>query len=129
MKIRARGCMVHRDTLAFSFPHLSFQVLSSVRPSSWTWTRSCWRDAANYESKSNLQNVHVQDKNLWSLSYNSCNLLGGSRAGTICVLLPCQASVWSDGTPAAVSHRGGQVSGAADQVWECLLLGWKRRLL
>jgi len=37
--------------------------------------------------------------------------------GTICVLLPCQvnSSLWSDGTPDAVSHSFGQVSGAADQ--------------
>ena len=26
-------------------------------------------------------------------------------------------SLWSDGTPDAVSHFGDQVSGAADQVW------------
>ena len=38
--------------------------------------------------------------------------------GTICVLLPCQvnSSFWSDGTPDAVSHSLGQVSGAADHV-------------
>ena len=37
--------------------------------------------------------------------------------GTFCVLLPCQvnSSLWSDGTPDAVSHSFGQVSGAADQ--------------
>ena len=34
--------------------------------------------------------------------------------GTICVLLPCQvnSSLWSDGTPDAVSHS---IGGAADQ--------------
>ena len=45
--------------------------------------------------------------------------------GTICVLLPCQvnSSLWSDGTPDAVSHSLGQVSGAADQDGEDLYSG------
>ena len=35
--------------------------------------------------------------------------------------------LWSDGTPDAVSHSvGNMVSGAADQVRECLLLEFRR---
>ena len=35
--------------------------------------------------------------------------------------------LWSDGTPDAVSHSvGNMVSGAADQVGECLLLEFRR---
>ena len=50
--------------------------------------------------------------------------------GTFCVLLPCQvnSSLWSDGTPDAVSHSLGHVSGAADQDVEDSFLEMKRLL-
>ena len=55
-------------------------------------------------------------------------------AGILCVLLPCLVtiSLWSDGTPDAVSHSLVWVSGAADQDGEDLILGqtcstmWKK---
>ena len=46
-------------------------------------------------------------------------------AGILGVLLPCLVtiSLWSDGTPDAVSHSLVQVSGAADQDGEDLYSG------
>ena len=46
-------------------------------------------------------------------------------AGILCVLLPCLVtiSLWSDGTPDAVSHSLVWVSGAADQDGEDLNSG------
>ena len=63
--------------------------------------------------------IILQD-HLWLLGLIRCKPNGGSIAGTLCVLLPCQLI---DVTCVDVGHPVVQVSGAADHVGDDLLLG------
>ena len=110
---------MRRDTLAFSTLFLLSQVLSSVRPSSWTWTmimltrlRKC-----NFKIKIEMAvttsiEIHEASRLVDSIYSEAVE----QAQFVFCYHAWLTQSLWSDGTPDAVSHSLGQVSGAADQV-------------
>ena len=110
---------MRRDTLAFSTLFLLSQVLSSVRPSSWTWTmimltrlRKC-----NFKIKIKMAvttsiEIHEASRLVDSIYSEAVE----QAQFVFCYHAWLTQSLWSDGTPDAVSHSLGQVSGAADHV-------------
>ena len=110
---------MRRDTLAFSTLFLLSQVLSGVRPSSWTWTmimltrlRKC-----NFKIKIKMAVTTSIEIHEASRLVDSIYLEAVEQAQFVfCYHAWLTQSLWSDGTPDAVSHSLGQVSGAADHV-------------
>ena len=90
MKIRARGCTEQRDTQAFS-PTTCFSKLYLVcGPPLGPWHWSHWYKISRSTSKTNVRSLNSSARLSLVSWYNRCKPNGGSIAGTLCVLLPCQ---------------------------------------
>ena len=110
---------MRRDTLAFSTHILLSQVLSNVRPSSWTWTMIMLTRLrkSNFRIKIKMSDSPSIEIHEVSSQMDAIYLEAVEQAQFVyCYHAWLTLSLWSDGTPAAVSHSLGQVSGAADQV-------------
>ena len=110
---------MRRDTLAFSTHILLSQVLSNVQPSSWTWTLIMLTRLrkSNFRIKIKMSDSPSIEIHEVSSQMDAIYLEAVEQAQLVyCYHAWLILSLWSDGTPAAVSHSLGQVSGAADQV-------------
>ena len=88
-KLRARGWMVRRNTMAFSISYWLLLVFPIVRPSSWTKTHdSQWEDGRKFKFK--IKKFVLSHFNSWCSGLNGFKALGGSIKGIFGVLLLCQ---------------------------------------
>ena len=132
MKIWARGCTEQRDTQAFS-PTTCFSKLYLVcGPPLGPWHWSHWYKISRSTSKTNVRSLNSSARLSLVSWYNRWKPNGGSIAGTLCVLLPCQQNwcLWcrppcGAGQWSCWPYWGGSV--AENWRWESWNFGFLKR--